>query len=87
MVYKVLRRIQQPQPGTPGCTPSLFDKCTEFFYMRYKTHGTNGFTSHPKLLGEVGRDMESDQSLAWVFDFSVVTRLHGFSPLEVFLPH
>ena len=48
MVYKVLRRIQQPQPGTPGQTPSLFDKCTGFFYKRYTKHGTNGFTSHPK---------------------------------------
>ena len=44
----MLRRIKQPQPGTPGRTPSLFDKCTGFFYMRYTTHGTNGFTSHPK---------------------------------------
>ena len=33
---------------TPGRTPSLFDKCTGFFYMPYTTHGTNGFTSHPK---------------------------------------
>ena len=47
-VYKVLRRIKQPHSGTPGRTPSLFDKCTGFFYMRYTTHGTNGFTSHPK---------------------------------------
>ena len=47
-VYKLLWRIQQPQQGTPGRTPSLFDKCTGFFYMRYTTHGTNGFTSHPK---------------------------------------
>ena len=37
MVYKVLQRIQQPQPVTPGGTPSLFDKCTGFFYMRYCT--------------------------------------------------
>ena len=41
-VYKVLRRIQQSQPGTPGRTPSLFEN------MRYTTHGNNGFTSHPK---------------------------------------
>ena len=26
-----------------GGTPSLFDKCTGLFYMRYTTHGTNGF--------------------------------------------
>ena len=49
MVYKVLWRNMLPiRPGTPGRTPSLFDKCTGFFYMRYTTHGTNGFTSHPK---------------------------------------
>ena len=29
-------------------TPSLFDKCTRFFYERYTTHGTNGFTSLSK---------------------------------------
>ena len=34
-VYKVLRHIQQPKPGTSGRTPSLFHKCTGFFYMRY----------------------------------------------------
>ena len=39
-VYKVLRGIKQP----------LLDKCTGFFYMRYTTHGTNGFTSHPKVM-------------------------------------
>ena len=44
----MLRRIQQPQPGTPGRTPYLFDKCTGFFCMHYTTHGTNGFMSHPK---------------------------------------
>ena len=27
----MLRRKQQPQPGTPGQTPSLFEKCTGFF--------------------------------------------------------
>ena len=47
-VYKVLQRIQQLQPGTPGRAPSLFEKCTGFFNMRYTTHGTNGFMSHPK---------------------------------------
>ncbi len=36
------------KPGTLGRTPSLYDKCTGFFYVRYTTHGTNGFTSHPK---------------------------------------
>ena len=30
-----------------GPTPSLFDKCTGLFYMRYTTHGTSGLT-HPK---------------------------------------
>ncbi len=49
MVYKVLWHNMQPiKPGTPGRTPSLFDKCTGFFYMHYTTHETNGFTSHPK---------------------------------------
>ena len=30
--------------------PLLFSisACTGFFYIRYTTHGTNGFTSHPK---------------------------------------
>ena len=28
MVFKVLQRKQQSQPGTPGRTPSLLDKCT-----------------------------------------------------------
>ena len=46
--YKVIRRIQHSQPGTPGRAPSLFDKCTGFFYMRYTTHGTNGFMSNQK---------------------------------------
>ena len=41
--------VHQPQPETPGRTgPSLFDKCTGFVHMRYTTHETNGFTSHPK---------------------------------------
>ena len=48
-VCKVLWRIQQSQPGTSGRTPSLFNERTVFFYMPfYTTHGTNGFTSHPK---------------------------------------
>ena len=47
-VNKVLRCIQQPQQGTPGRTPSLFDKCTWFFYVRYRHKGKNGFLSHPK---------------------------------------
>ena len=45
---KMHRRIQQPQPGTLGQTLSLFDKCPGFFYVRYTTHMTNSFTSHPK---------------------------------------
>ena len=29
--------------------PLLFSiSCTGFYYMHYTTHGTNGFTSHPK---------------------------------------
>ena len=31
-----------------GRTPFFFDKCTGFFCMRHTTHGTDGFTSHPK---------------------------------------
>ena len=33
---------------TPGRTPSLFNKRTGLFYIRYTTHVTNGLTSHPK---------------------------------------
>ena len=40
--------MKQQQPGTPGRTPSLFDKCTGFFYVRYTKHGTNFLTSHTK---------------------------------------
>ena len=36
--------------------PSLFDKCTVFFYMRYTTHGTTVFTSHPKEEAMVSRN-------------------------------
>ena len=46
--YKVLRRIQQPQPGTPGQTPSLFVKCTGFFHYALHNTWANGFTSHPR---------------------------------------
>ena len=49
MVYKVLWLNMLPiQPGTPERTPFFFDKCTGFFYMRYITYGTYGFTSHSK---------------------------------------
>ena len=49
MFYKVLWCNMQPtKPGTLGQTPSLIDKYTGFFYVHYTTHGTNGFTSHPK---------------------------------------
>ena len=49
MVYKVLWRNKLPiKPGTPGRTPFLFQKCTGLFYMRYTTHRTSEFTSHPK---------------------------------------
>ena len=36
------------QTRTPLRTPSLFDKRTWVFYVRYMTHWTNGFTSHSK---------------------------------------
>ena len=36
------------RPGTPGRTPSLYNKCTVHFYVHYTTHRTVGFTSHPK---------------------------------------
>ena len=38
----------QSNQESQGEPLSLSDKCTEFFYMRYTTHGINGFTSHPK---------------------------------------
>ena len=42
MVYKVLQHnILMTRPGTRGQTPSLFDKCTRFFYVRYTMHRTN----------------------------------------------
>ena len=28
--------------------PLFFKKCTGFFFVRYTTHRTNGFTCHPK---------------------------------------
>ena len=38
-------RIQKHLNGKP----LLFhDKCSGFFYVRYTTHGTYSFTSHPK---------------------------------------
>ena len=48
MVYKVpWRNILPIKPGTPGqILCSIL--CTGLFYVRYTTHGTNGFTSHPK---------------------------------------
>ncbi len=49
MVYEVLWRNMLPiKLGTPGRTPSLCDKCTGFFYVRYTTHSTYSFTSHLK---------------------------------------
>ena len=36
-VYKVIRRIQQPQPGTLGRSPSVFDKRNGFF-TRFTQH-------------------------------------------------
>ncbi len=48
-VYKLLQRIQQPLPETPGQTPFfLAISVTGFFYVRYTTHGTYGFTSNLK---------------------------------------
>ncbi len=32
----------------PGQTPFLYDKYTGIFDVHYTTHGTYGFTSHPK---------------------------------------
>ena len=49
MVYKVQWCNMQPiKLETLGQTPSLFDKCTGFFNVRYTMHRTRGFTSHPK---------------------------------------
>ena len=45
MGYKVLWcNMQLNKPGTPEQTPSLFDKCTGFFYVHYTTHVTDGCT-------------------------------------------
>ena len=85
--YKVLRRIQQPQPGTLWQTPSVFDKCTGFFYT---THGINGFMSHPGtkqwlsvLLKCHGRGFEP--TLFWSetpeFEFGALNRLAKSLPL------
>ena len=35
------------QTRNTRAAPSLYCKCTGFFYVRHTTHGTNGFTSHP----------------------------------------
>ena len=66
-------RIKQPKPGTPGRTPSLFDKCTGLFNMRYTTHGTNGFTFRLKdeamvkclALGHKCHGWAFEPTLAW----------------------
>ena len=39
--------------GAQGANPetqrqAFHDKCPEFFYVHYTTHGTYSFTSHPK---------------------------------------
>ena len=62
--------------------PSLFDKCTGLFYVRYTTHVTNGFASHPKdesswYWGHMCHDWDSNphsadqthQSLSLIFLF------------------
>ena len=47
-VYKVLRRIQQPQPVTPG-KPLLFPKSALGSFTGVTKHiGANGITSNPK---------------------------------------
>ena len=44
MVYKLLCCNTLPiKPGTWGRTPSLFDKCTGFFYVCFTTPGTSSF--------------------------------------------
>ena len=52
MVYKVLWRNMQPvKPGTPGRTPSLFEKCTGFFFPpnlgKYRVHV---YSSHTHIV-------------------------------------
>ena len=50
MFNKVLwRNMLLIRPGKPGWTPSLFKKCTGFFYMHYTTNRTRRLTSHPKV--------------------------------------
>ncbi len=49
MVYKVLwHKMQSIKPGTPGRTPSVYDKCNRLVYINYTIHGTYSFTSHSK---------------------------------------
>ena len=45
---RVLRRIKQPLPETPGKPLLLSISTSGFFYVHYTTHGTYGLTSHPK---------------------------------------
>ena len=50
MVYKVQHvrcNMLLIKPGISGWTPSLYDIAL-WSLMQYTTHGTNGFTSHPK---------------------------------------
>ena len=48
MVYKVLwHNMLSVRPGTSGRTFSLYDKCTELFYVHY-TWDQNGLTSNSK---------------------------------------
>ena len=49
MVNRVLWRNVHPiKQGWQWRSPSLFNKCTGFFYVHNTTQLTNGFTSHPK---------------------------------------
>ncbi len=48
MVLKVLRRIQQPLPETPGQILLFVKSVAVLFDVHYTTHRTYGFTSHPK---------------------------------------
>ena len=69
MVYMVLWRNMQP-----------IDKCTDFFYVGYTTHGTSGFTSHPKDKAVVAlRTHVSRLGLDWVYLYTLIAGLilHG----------
>ena len=47
--YKVLRRIQQPQPGTPGRTPSLSKSALGYFTCVTQHMGPTALRPIPRM--------------------------------------